>query len=278
MTVRTRVSEDAYRVGERFLFSARIEDWLTPGVLPVCIYSTGNTGSPWAVVHSTTFDGAMAAKMTKTHSFLSIEAGGTSTFGNDTAIQAIDQAVAWSEAQGRVGPFLLVGCSMGFMDLMAWARTHQAKVAGVIGITPATNLSEARASNRTGHQAAIDAAYGGLYDPVVHGPTHDPMQYAAQLNFPIQLFAAADDAVTLLTDVQNFAALAPNASVVNLGNSGGHAKASVDAATKRPEFDLFIAANGGVGHPGGGAPQVEVFVTEDGEILLTEDGEELEVS
>lgn len=237
------VSSDKYRAGERIMLLAHIREFLNPGTMPACIYSTGYTGSPWFINRSDVMDFAISQKLPDTHSVLSIDSGGTATFANDTAIQAIDQAVAWSEAQGRTGPFLFAGCSMGFMDLAAWIRTHQDKVAAFIGFTPGVNLSGAIEQNRGGLAAAGHAAYGGAYDRNVHGPTHDPTLFAHELNIPIMLFCSGNDTLTTPADCAAFAANAPNCEVVGLGNAGDHNQAAVTAACARPELSDFIAAH-----------------------------------
>lgn len=216
------------------------KEFLVPRTQPPCIYSTGYTGSPWFMNRSDVMDFAISQKLPKTHSVLSIDSGGTATFANDTAIQAIDQAVAWSEAQGRTGPFLFAGCSMGFMDLAAWIRTHQDKVAGFIGFTPGCNLTDAIVSNRGGLAAAGHAAYGGAYSAEVHGPTHDPMMFADELDIPILMLYSSNDTLTLPSDMTSFAANAPNCELVNCGPVGDHNAAAIAAACARAELTAFI--------------------------------------
>lgn len=236
MSLRTSAGTDAYRAGEKYMICT---DYAMPDA-PACIFSTGYLGGPHRVMASDIFDHPAAYTLTKTHSVLSVDAGGTSSFANDTAIAAVGQAAAWNAAQGRPGPFLLAGVSMGFMDLMAWARTNQSQVVGAIGFFPGVDLTAAWTADRQGVKAPIDAAYGGAYVPATHAPTHSPVAYAASLNFPILVFSAADDVMVLPSEVQAFDAAAPNCTFVNLGNSGGHAQPSTIAACARPELAAFI--------------------------------------
>lgn len=242
MSKRVWVSQDAYRAGERFMLIAEHKEFLVPRSFPPCIYSTGYTGSPWFMNRSDVMDFSISQLLPKTHSVLSIDSGGTATFANDTAIQAIDQAVAWSEAQGRTGPFLFAGTSMGAMDTLAWIRTHQNKVAGFIGFCPGVNLSGGVAEDRQGIAAAAHAAYGGAYNPAVHGPTHDPTMYAAELvDVPILLLYSSNDTLTTPADMAAFDAAAPDCRLVNCGAVGDHNKAAVTAACARPEIAAFLA-------------------------------------
>lgn len=243
MTLRSSAGTDIYRAGERYLLIRELEEELHPRTFPPCIYSTGYTGRPEYIGRLDIMDFSTSELLPKTHSVLSIDSGGTATFGNDTAIAAIDAAIAWSEAQGRTGPFLLAGTSMGCMDLLAWARTHQNKVKGFLGFCPGINLTWGWQNNVVNTKSAVDAAYGGLYVPATHGPTHDPTMYAAELDFPMLLLAASDDTTTLISHEQAFAAaVGPNCQLVDLGASGGHARSTVSAGCHRPEVAAFIAS------------------------------------
>jgi dienelactone hydrolase len=239
----TYIGSDAYRAGERFMLITQRWDYIDPGYLPACLYSTGYTGRPDFANRSTVMDRPISQLVPKTHSFLSIESGGTATFGNDTAIQAIEQAVAWSEAQGRTGPFLFAGTSMGAMDMLNYIRTHQDKVAAFVGFTPGVNLSGAVAENRQGLAAAANAAYGGAYSAAVHGPTHDPTTFAGELNVPIMLLCSSNDTLTTSADCAAFVGNAPNAIGIDLGPVGDHNQAAVAAACARQELHDFIAAH-----------------------------------
>lgn len=242
MTVRGLVAKDTYRAGERYMLLAETDEWLVPGTLPAMIYSTGYTGSPWFVNRSDVMDYSISKRFTETHSFLSIDSGGVDTMGNDVAIAAIDQAVAWSEAQGRTGPFLIGGTSMGFADMSNWVRTHQEKVAGIIGFCPAVNLTGVWQTDRGGFASVVNAAYGGLYDPAVHGPLHDPTLFAHELEIPIIIFTSSNDTLTTVADHNAFAANAPDCTVVNMGAVGDHNKAAVSVACARAELEAFIQA------------------------------------
>ena len=248
MNIRSSAALGLYRANEQSQFIADLSEWAQPGSHPLAILSTGYTAQAFSVMHYDSFGQreVVTKLIEKGLAVLSIDSGGTATFGNDTAIAANEEAVNWILADGsdteyraaRDPSLLLVGVSMGFMDLMAWARTHQDKVAAAIGFVPAVNLSGLPALS-----GQIDAAYGGDYDPNTHGPTHDPMMYADELEFPIIILGSSDDTTTTSSDHAAFAAAAPNCQYVNLGATGGHAASTVIAATARTELAEFIAAN-----------------------------------
>lgn len=172
---------------------------------------------------------------------LSIEAGGYNTMGNDVAIASIEATAQAFRTQfgPRQPPFTLIGLSMGFCDLMAWARTHQDQVAGVIGCVGLSDLTEQWTANRdlgSGYmgQAEINTAYGGLYVPATHGPTHSPIEYAGDCDFPITYFYSTNDPLIPPSSALAFGEL-PNVELVNLG-AVGHGNLAIQKTHEHPSF------------------------------------------
>lgn len=151
------------------------------------------------------------------------ECGGTLTFGNDTAMTAMDDAVdalvATWDTPSRV---ILAGASMGGCNALNYALRHPEKVAAVALIVPALNLTDLHANNRGGLTAAINAAYGGAYSSVTHGPTRSPVQFAGDLDpdLPIHFWTSSDDPICLPQFVADFLAARPQTEASNLGAHG----------------------------------------------------------
>lgn len=237
---------NTYRAGDHQIFISTEQEWANPGTLPACLYSVGYTGRAIYTLNSTSGGGGHCLRTLGRHTAaFSIDAGGYATFGSDTAIEAIDQAVAWMASKGRPGPFLLVGSSMGFCDLMAWARTHQKQVLGAIGIVPAVNIDylyehNVPVSDTTG-RVLLDAAYPPGYVPEVHGAFHSPHRYAGSIKFPVRVFYASDDPLIPPQQVVDYANSLPNGQAINLGPVG-HTDDAQGAAADHPTMRNFLAA------------------------------------
>lgn len=129
---------------------------------------------------------------------LSVDGGG-STWGSDTAISRLAEAVSY--LQGPMGALdgkvLLVGVSMGNADAMAYTRANPSKVAGVLSVIPVCDVDDIYQSNRGGCGPAISGAYGG-WSQATHGPAHNPITFASQLaGVPVRLYYSTADAVCL---------------------------------------------------------------------------------
>lgn len=152
--------------------------------------------------------------------------GGAYSWGNDTAIDAV--ASGKTRLQGalgaKAGKVLLYGISMGGAVVLNWARQHLDDVAGILLIKPAVGIEDIRANNRDGLAAGIEAAYGGNAGWQAAKPTHNPVQYAAELDgIPIHIWYAEDDETTIPGRVLAFAADAGDSCVVtSLGPGTTH--------------------------------------------------------
>jgi predicted alpha/beta-fold hydrolase len=86
----------------------------------------------------------------------------------------------------------------------------------------------------------INNAYGGAYDPAVHGPTHSPIEYMAGLPFPMIGFYATDDPL-IPQATTNAADALPNMTYYSLG-AVGHGGLAMANAAAHPQFTAFVAA------------------------------------
>ncbi len=251
--IRTRSSSVAeYNAAEKYVFAAPIQEWANPGSCLPALFSVGYSGDAIRVVgYSSQGTRIQFMHLAKTCAVISIDAGGTSTFANDTAIAAVESAVNWytsafgAGTNGRPLPILLVGTSMGFGDLMAWARTRPGDVIGAIGTLPLVDLTAVYNRNPdlgggTMAQTAINAAYGGTYVAGTHGPTHNPVEFADELTFPIKLFYSTDDPLVPTGDITAFQAAAADCTTYSLG-AHAHNVTALEAAAEHTAFNDFIA-------------------------------------
>lgn len=163
--------------------------------------------------------------------FITTDAGGVNTFGNDTALTSVTNAFNHLVAQGcHPSRVMLAGVSMGNLVNMSWARANLSKVAAILGMIPAMNITAAHAENRGGYTASINAAYGGAYSEAVYGATHNPATFKAQLaGIPFKAFYSTNDTQVLPAEVLDVVAgIGASASAVPMG-AVGHLSDAVDA-------------------------------------------------
>lgn len=152
---------------------------------------------------------------------LSAEAGGQSTWGNSSAISAIDGAAEFLESIAT-GPIILVGQSMGAQNAIVWASRNRHRVECVIGAIPAINIA-AMAQPGQPYKSAIDAAHGGLYSP--QDPSVDPAVLGSSMvGVRTQLWAGSDDAVCLVDYALEYAG--NSGCTINV-IQGGHAESTI---------------------------------------------------
>lgn len=183
--------------GPAAFISPNVEGWAGGGA-PV-LFSVGYNGTVASSLTGET--GVMLNKVAAEAPVLSVDAGGVSTFGNNTARTAIDASVAALRSKfGATRKLVLVGLSMGFCDLMSWAQAHPNDVAGAIGVVGLADLNEQYAANRevapgANATALINTAYGGVYDPAVDGPVRSAMEFTESMPFPVHYFYSTTDAL-----------------------------------------------------------------------------------
>lgn len=229
--------------GEPYVSKRATSVELDPGSQMLCIYSTGYTGWPTTIFNNALRSAPFDRLLEQSPSMLSVHAGGRETFGNDTAIASVEAAVAAYEAIGYKPPYMLFGHSMGYADLMAWARTRPNDIAGAICVYGLVDLDWVYDNNvlldGVGAQSLINTAYGGSYVTATHGPTHNPRTFLPDMPFPTQAFYAPDDALLPPTMFTEADAALTNFSAIDIGNLG-HTDAATKAASDHPRYKEFI--------------------------------------
>lgn len=103
---------------------------------------------------------------------LSIDAGGTLTYGNDTAIASVTAAYNYlTGTLGCTAKVGLLGWSMGGLVCLNWLKSNMAKVSRALLFAPATDLDTLH--NNATYTAEIDTAYGNNY--AVNAAGHKPL-------------------------------------------------------------------------------------------------------
>lgn len=163
---------------------------------------------------------------------------GSAHWGNATARTRIGDAITWGTANRNVaGPVVLVGTSMGVTAALNYAADNPGAVACVVGIIPAIDLQAIRVADTNGARAGIDTAYGVVY-PAALPTGSNPAARTAELDIPIQLWTASDDAVS--ANAPAFATA--TGAVVNDVGALGHDNDAV-AAVDPNIVAAFIAAS-----------------------------------
>lgn len=125
-----------------------------------------------------------------------VSLNGSHTWGTDASTDTVDHAITYAQAtpelQVASGKILLFGTSMGFVTACNYARRFPNKVAGVIGVSGATDVDYHYAN---GYAANIDGAYGGSWANNGKLPvSHSPRDFAAQLpSVPLMMWTAPND-------------------------------------------------------------------------------------
>lgn len=145
-----------------------------------------------------------------------VDGGGTATFGNDTAIARISDAVTWMRGLGVVGKILASGYSMGGSDAMNWGARNLNDYAGFLGFSPAVDLDYGFANNFT---AELNAAYGGNF--AANHAGHDPLDDLVEelSTEPWHAYYATDDTVLPPASTE---AIATAVGGTLIGLTGGH--------------------------------------------------------
>lgn len=148
------------------------------------------------------------------YAVLGIDAGGPATFGNDTEINAVMDAINWAISVygckgGKVG-FLC--WSMGGLSTFEIMKRHPELVTGAYLFAPATDLKYLHDASYSppysipagaapgNYTAEIDTAYGGNY--ATNSVGHDPMIDAASGQYAnlapsVTIAHATDDTTTI---------------------------------------------------------------------------------
>lgn len=158
---------------------------------------------------------------------------GLEAWGNDTHVTRIGQEKTHlANNWGADGPVVLVCTSMGALGGLAYTLANPANVAAVACVIPALDMADLYSVVDAGVKALIDAAYGGAYSDVTHGPTHSPIQYADELpaDLPIAVWAADNDLAARPGPMNAFVTARPQTDLTWVGNLG-HTEAAIAAAS-----------------------------------------------
>lgn len=206
ITVRPRMIPDLPRYGGLVVHGA--------GSGPDILKGYGNSQERTAAVA----DGGMTC--------FSGEFAGTQTWGNDAMLETMDRAYKWLQSQAGVkrGKVILMGGSMGGLNVLNWAYRNPEKVAAISMHIPVLNLEEIRQGFLGGLRPFINSAYPGGYDTVMSGPARDPIKLARAgefKNFPILIHYGTTDAICRPASAIEFARLVGD-NVTALPIVGGH--------------------------------------------------------
>lgn len=154
---------------------------------------------------------------------LGVDAGGTTTWGNDTSIAAVTDARTWLLANGAAaGQVVLMGGSMGSVVGLNWLRANPTLVACAQFALPVPDVEAVRAGNRGGGQAAIEAAYVNNAGWQTARPTHNPVEYQGSLvgGAPIRLDYSTDDSIGLASEATAMASAVDVIEAHSFGAAG----------------------------------------------------------
>lgn len=207
-------------------------------------YKSGDVGVVWCpgvgnserTFYETLF--GVAAPIAEQYPTCSFGASGT--WGNDASIARTEAMRSWLPGRfGTAGSGLyLVGISHGAAIALNWARQHLSLVKAVALMIPAVDVEDIRANNRgNNYQASIETAYTDNATWQAARPTHNPLDYAAELTaLPIKAWYSDDDPICLASRVAAFAA-ASGCETQSIG-AHGHDASNVDG---QQVADFFAA-------------------------------------
>lgn len=192
-----------------------------------------NGASNWQTV-----DGDIAIIKALTDAGLTVvsaDAGGQSTWGNITAMTAIDALYAYITGIAGGTKISIVGQSMGGQNALVWASRNKSKVSAVVGIIPVINLAAMSAVDQP-YAYQIAAAYGGSYTPQT--PSTDPAILASSMDdVRVQLWAGDTDTVCIPEYALTFQDL--SGCELNMV-SGGHAEATIMNVDPQQVVDFLL--------------------------------------
>lgn len=93
---------------------------------------------------------------------LSADFGGAQTWGNNTALTALEAAWAWLQGSGlcATDKVILAGASMGSLSAHRFALAHPTWVSGMMLWMPALDIEDIRNRNALGSMDLINTAWG----------------------------------------------------------------------------------------------------------------------
>lgn len=101
---------------------------------------------------------------------------------------------------------VIVGMSMGHMNALGYRRDHPTKVAGILGIMGAVDITAARvADNPPGVRAGTDTAWGVVYPAALPADALFMAQAPTLKGIPYRMYGSTADTIALAADAQAFA-------------------------------------------------------------------------
>ena len=223
---RTSLAFSRYQANEYDYIAAPLRGWLQKEP-KLTLYLHGS-GSNAQEVAGGAYERDLVLSLATDHV---VHAGdyGYETWGNDTAIARIHSAITYMRANwGVSGPVVLICASMGAANAFAYTLAHPENVKAVAAVVPLVDLADIY---QRGAAAQLNAAYGGSYNDAVDGPTHSPIQFAAELpaDLPVHLWSVPNDPLTPAETAQAFVTARPQTQFSMLPDVP-HGAIAVDAA------------------------------------------------
>lgn len=157
-------------------------------------------------------------------SIYSIDAGGQSTWANNSAMNAIDGAFSYLNQKYGFNKVSLLGQSMGGLNSLIWSNRNTDKVSCVSTMISVIDINDVK-NRDPGYGAAIDAAYGGSYSDAMYGDTNNPMLMADNGIFnesiKYQMWYGVSDGLCIPDIARRFQGKLRNVSAIQV--AGGHA-------------------------------------------------------
>jgi hypothetical protein len=152
---------------------------------------------------------------------LATDMGGPSPWGNNAARDRAIDTASYLRIRGASSESLVAaGASLGTPAALYWALNHPFDVAAVALIVPTVDINDIYVNNRAGLAARIAAAWGSASAWEAAEPTRNPINYAADLTFPIGIWYAPDDPVCVRASIEAFAAAHGRTTLFSMGDVG----------------------------------------------------------
>jgi dienelactone hydrolase len=224
--------------------------WNRDGTVPGVIYCHGATQTEHQLLDNANYPNLSSILFAIADAGFPVLAcgfGGDS-FGNATARTQVGTARTYLQATvgAKAGPVALVGGSMGGGLAMTYALANPSHVSCLVLLQTVVSLQDVVTRNVSGLAAAVNAAYGGSYSDVTHGPTASPILFADQMTKPAQFWYATDDATIVPAALSTSLASAygdVGGGVVDVRTmTGGHTDAA-HAQVDKAAVVTFLQAN-----------------------------------
>lgn len=208
--------------GQSFVYFTPLS-WHPTGSKPAILYAHGRGGTARDF-----FDPSVYAKLKAFtdagYPLVANDLGGTTNYGNDTAITRLGQTRTFAQGPqigAKSGKVVLFSVSMGGLAVCNWARQNKSLVSCIVMTVPATELQYYHDNDileGVDAEAEIDAAYGGHTNYVNSLATHSPLNYAAEIaDLPIAIFYNTDDNMASPARIEAFGAAVGASMFPSLG-------------------------------------------------------------